>query len=515
MNAPFKLPELQFTEDGRKVYEPDGEVLCAFLQDRAHVSGVRGPIGSGKTLAMFNKAWAIACEQAPSPIDGLRKTRWGVVRNTFPDLEGTTLKDFLEWFPPEEYGDIRYTRPVEYTITVGDVRAEFIFMALDRPEDMKKLRSGQFTGFLFNESQYCEKVIFDEAESRTGRYPAVMDGGATWDGVLFDLNEPSEDHWLVQMTGEVPYPEDMTPEERAALRWPKEWKYYVQPPALLEVLGPDGKTIRGYRINPKAENLKWLKPNYYPEKVRGKGRRWIDSRLMNRISVWVDGKPVFDDFNIDVHVAQERLDPVKGWPILVGLDFGRSPAAVFAQLVNNRWYFLDELVAYGVSAQKFAPMVKRKLDTRFPSYEVRLYGDPKGADKVQSDERTAYDIFENFGMTVIPAPVPQNLIDTRLEAVAFVLRGMERGAPRWLQDPFYTRTLKVAMAGKYHYARIKGTAQFDEKPKKDRYSNVADAAQYVVLGEGEGHAMVGRPAQGGGKVVHGKKGRRSLRRRAA
>lgn len=515
MNAHMPLPQLRFTDDGRKIYEPDGKILCDFIQDRAHVSGIRGPIGSGKTLAMFNKAWAIACEQVPSPIDGLRKTRWGVVRNTYPDLEGTTLKDFLDWFDPDQYGEIRYSRPVEYMMRVGDVQAEFIFMALDRPEDMKRLRSGQFTGFIFNELQYTDKQIFDEAESRTGRYPAVMDGGATWDGMLFDLNEPSEDHWLVQMTGEVPYPEDMTPEERGGLRWPKSWKYYVQPPALIEVFGPDGKTVTGYRVNVHAENIRWLKPTYYAEKVRGKGRRWIDSRLMNRISVWVDGKAVFDDFNIDVHVAKERLQALKHWPILVGLDFGRSPAAVMAQLINNRWYILDELVAFDVSAAKFAPMVKRKLDQRFAGYELRFYGDPKGADKMQSDEQTAYMIFESFGMTVIPAPCPQNTITERFEAVGYVLRDMERGAPRWLQDPYFTRTLKVAMAGKYHYKRVKGTAIYEEKPHKDRYSNVADAAQYMLLGEGEGRAMLGRPASSTGKVIQGKKGRRSLRRKAA
>lgn len=515
MAQPLELPKLRFTDDGRKIYEPDGEQLCKFIQDRSHVSVIRGAIGSGKSLGMYNKAWQIACEQAPSPIDGMRKTRWGVVRNTYPDLEGTTVKDFTEWFPPGEYGEMFWSRPLVYEMALADVRAEFIFMALDRPEDVRKLRSGQFTGFLFNEMQYIPKEIFDEAESRTGRYPSVADGGATWDGVLADMNEPSEDHWIAQMTGEVPYPEDMTPEERAGLRWPKEWKYYVQPPALIEVYGPDGRTLRGYKINPKAENLLWLKPGYYAEKVRGKDKRWIDSRLMNRISVWVDGKAVWEDFRDETHCAKEPLAPIKGWPILVGLDFGRSPAAVFAQLVNNRWIILDEIVAFDVGATKFAPLVKRKLDERFPGYAVELYGDPKGADKVQSDENTAYMVFESFGMRVEPSPVPQNNIETRTSAVTFVLCGLERGAPRFLLDPQRCRTLKVAMAGKYHYKRIKGTGGYDEKPAKDRYSNVSDALQYVILGKGEGRAMVGRPANTNAKPVQTRKGRRSLRRRVA
>lgn len=529
MTEAAELPSLRFTDDGRKMYEPDGANLCAFIQDRAHVSGVRGPIGSGKTLAMFNKMWAISCEQRPSPADGLRKTRWGVIRNTFPDLEQTTVKDFLEWFPPHMYGEIRWTRPIEYQMAIGDVRAEVIFIALDRPEDIRKLRSGQFTGFMFNELQYIAKEIFDEAESRTGRYPSPADGFASWDGVLFDLNEPSEDHWLVQMTGEVPYPEDMTPEERAALRWPKEWKYYVQPPALVEVYGADGNVVTGYKINPKVENLRWLKPRYYHEKCRGKDKRWIDSRLMNRISVWVEGRPVWGMFREETHVAKQPLVPVPGWPIYVGLDFGRSPAAVFGQMVNNRWQILDEVVAFDVGATQFAPLVKRKLEQRFGwarqssltgalanegrrPYEVVFYGDPKGADRMQSDERTAYDIFAGFDMPVFPAPVPQNNIQTRTEAVAFVLNGMHDGSPRLLLDPAHCRTLKVAMAGKYHYRQIRGTGGYEEKPFKDRYSNVADALQYMVLGAGEGRAMTGVTTQGRGVPVQTRKGRRSLRR---
>lgn len=511
MNAP--LPQIQFDEEGRKVYEPDGALLCQFIQDRAHVSGIRGPIGSGKTLAMFNKIWQIACEQRPSPQDGMRKTRWGVIRNTYPDLEGTTVKDWLEWFPPELYGTMYYSRPLEYHMQLGDVRCEIVFMALDRPEDIRKLRSGQFTGFYFNELQYIPKEIFDEAESRTGRFPSPADGFASWDGVLFDLNEPEEDHWLVQMTGEVAFPEDMPADERARLVWPKDWKYYVQPPALVEVFGPDGKTIVGYRINPLAENTRWLKPTYYPQKVQGKTKAWIDSRLMNKISLWVDGKAVWPQFNAETHVAKTELKPHPGYPVLVGLDFGRSPAAIFAQLIDSRWYILDECLAFDVDSVAFVPLVKKKLATRFAGYDFKAYGDPKGMDKTQNSTKTSYEIFESFGVPVQAVFCNDNDLELRLGAVSHVLNGMHNGAPRMLLCPTHCRTLKVAMAGKYHYRKLK-TAKggYEEKPLKDRYSNPADALQYLVLGEGEGDSLRGRSQQGRKAPVQTRKGRRSLRR---
>lgn len=485
-------PPIKLTEDGRRVYELDGEILGKFFLDRRPVSGIRGPIGSGKTKDAMLKLWQIACEQAPSPMDGLRKTRWGAVRTTYPDLEGSTVKDFLETFPPEQYGEMYYSRPLEYHMALGDVRCEVVFMALDRPEDIRKLRSTQFTGFYHHEMQFTSKAIFDESQSRTGRYPGPADGYPTWSGVIFDMNEPGEDHWLLAMTGEVPYPEDLPPSER--IMWPKDWSYYVQPPALIEVFNPDGKTIRGYKINPKAENLRWLKEGYYANLVRGKNKAWIDSRLMNRISVWVDGKAVWPQFNVETHVAKASLKPTPGYPILMGMDFGRSPAVVFAQLIANRWYVLDELIGRDIDTLDFAPLIKRKLEARFPGYEVRIWGDPKGADKTQNSTQTSYEILDSFDLKAMPAPVGDNDLTMRLGAVNYVLTTMHDGAPRLLLCPEHCRTLKVAMAGKYHFRRQMMAGGYEEKPFKDFYSNVADALQYLVAGEGEGRSMVGRPA---------------------
>lgn len=494
--APATIP---VTEDGRRVYEIDGEVLGRFFSDRSEVSGIRGPIGSGKTATALLKIWMLACEQAVSPVSGLRKSRWALVRNTYPELENSTVKDFLEIFPPGDYGEMFYSRPLEYHMALADVRAEVLFIALDRPEDVRKLRSTQFTGFFFHEMQYASKPIFDECQSRTGRYPGPIEGvHASWSGVLFDMNEPGEDHWLLPMTGEVPYPEDTPPHER--LGWPREWRYFVQPPALVEVFGPDGKTVRGYRINPKAENLRWLKQGYYANLVRGKEKAWIDSRLMNRISVWVDGKAVWPSFNVETHVAKTPLKPTPGYPIIMGMDFGRSPAVVFAQLIANRWYVLDELIGRDIDTLEFAPLIKRRLDSRFPGYEVKIWGDPKGADKAQNSSRTSYDIMDSFGLRVQPAPCGDNDLTIRLSAVTHVLTTMHDGAPRVILCPDHCRTLKVAMAGKYHFRKQPMAGGYEEKPYKDFYSNVCDAMQYLVVGEGEGRTMV-RPQGRSAPVV--------------
>lgn len=505
LTAP-ELPKVQTDEHGRKIYKPDGEVLRQFLRCRKHVSIIRGSIGSGTSTACIMKMWMISCEQRPND-DGLRRTRWAVVRNTFPDLKNTTVKSWLDWFPEETYGRFYWDRPYRHVIRLGDVEMEVIFLALDSEDDIRKLRSFEFTGIWFNELEFIEKAIVDEAESRTGRYPAVKDGGPSWDGVIADMNAPREDHFIPLMMGEVALPDDWTEEERLAYRKPDTWGYHVQPPAMIELKDASG-TVTGYLPNAKAENTKWLKPGYYAEKIKGKTKQWIDSRVLNKITVFVDGRPVWAQFNEDIHVSKEPLEPIKGWPVYVGLDFGRNPACVVGQIVNNRWRVFAELSARDAGASIFAPLVKQLLTRRLGEwqtasrhnhgggFQVEFFGDPKGEDGTQADETTAYDVFRSHGMPVRPAPVKNNHIQTRIEAVEYAMITMANGYPRFLVCGTHCRTLKVACAGGYHFARIKGTARHKEEPEKDRYSDIADACQYMVLGAGEGRVVSGGERSG-------------------
>lgn len=266
--APLNLPKIDRDELGRKIYRPGGRVLAEYIADRSHVSIVRGSIGSGTSSASIMKMLAISMEQHKNPDTGLRHTRWCVVRNTFPDLKNTTVKTWLDWLPEEQYGRFYWDRPYRHLIRVGDMDMEVYFIALDSPDDVRKMRSFEVTGFWFNELEFIEKEIVDEAESRTGRYPAVKDGGAKWDGVIADMNAPREDHWIPLMMGEVPLPDNWTEEERLSYRKPDNWGYFVQPPAMLEERDGSGQLV-GYKMNPLAENIRWLKPGYYEEKIKG------------------------------------------------------------------------------------------------------------------------------------------------------------------------------------------------------------------------------------------------------
>ena len=92
---------------------------------------------------------------------------------------------------------MNWSPPYTHRIKVSDIDLEVIFLALDRPEDVKKLLSLELTYLFFNESREIAKPIIDAGTMRVGRYPSMKDGGPSWYGVIADTNAPDEDHWWV------------------------------------------------------------------------------------------------------------------------------------------------------------------------------------------------------------------------------------------------------------------------------------------------------------------------------
>ena len=126
-------------------YKPDGDTLKEFLKNKSFFRGIRGPVGSGKSVACCIEIIKTAITQEKSE-DGIRKSRWAVIRNTNPQLKTTTIKTWLDWFPEEDWGTFTWSVPYTHKIQKGDIDLEVIFLALDRPEDVKKLLSLELTG---------------------------------------------------------------------------------------------------------------------------------------------------------------------------------------------------------------------------------------------------------------------------------------------------------------------------------------------------------------------------------
>jgi hypothetical protein len=270
---------------------------------------------------------------------------------------------------------------------------------------------------------------------------------------MSELAVPAATEWWSPHRG-PPLPEGLTPEERRALTWPTNWGFFQQPPATIKIRSPRGEFIR-HEINLDAENLRWIASDYYLDLLDGNPDEWIRNRLGNECVLFVTGSPVWPMFRRDFHVAREPLRPVPGHDVLVALDFGRVyPAALFAQEVNGRINVQYEMLGFNEGATIFAPKVKRFLETHYGGHTFRLVGDPKGRDKGQATEQSAYDVFRANGMPVTPAPVKANDVSTRIEAVAYALNDNPSGFNRLVFSPL-CRTLIVGMAGRYHLVREK------------------------------------------------------------
>jgi hypothetical protein len=469
-----------------KVFKPDGDELRRFMGSRAPVKVIQGPIGSGKSLACAMSLWMKALEQNKAP-NGKRRCRAHVFRDTYNKLEDTTLKTWLEWFPENEFGRFYWSKPMLHEIRVGDVELDVHFVALEDERAVDYFRSLETTICWFNELQFMDRLLFDEAVTRVGRYPRVIDGGAVRPMVIADMNAPDETHWVPVMRGDVAVPDYFTAEQRRAAVKPTAWEFFVQPPGLLEVKDAEGNVER-YEPNARAENLQFLPANYYPNAIAGKTKAWIDANVLNRVSPRRDGKPVLPDFNRSVHVGKKRLEPVPGVELIIGCDFGRRPCAIFLQNVRGAWYVLHELIARDMGAKKFAPLLRNEIAQHFPGFRFRIWGDPSGDFKGQNDETVPFQIFRSNQLPIQPAP--SILLSVRLQAAEAVLTRMSEGKPALLLSPSCT-TLIAALDGGYHFRRLKVAGErYNEEPEKDEYSDPADAFMYALLGGGEGRAVL-------------------------
>jgi len=236
--------------------------------------------------------------------------------------------------------------------------------------------------------------------------------------------------------------------------------------------------------------------SYYPNLIQGKTKSWIDVYVMNKLGTIQDGKPVYPMFAVEAHVALEEIPIAANLPVYVGLDFGLTPAAVIGQKVRGKWLIQSEIVAIDMGIVRFAEVLRNELATRFAAAgETIIYGDPSGDFRAQTDESTPFHILRGAGLRAFPTH--SNSPDLRIEAVASQLMKMVEGKPAFLIDRRCSTIIK-GFEGGYSYKRMEVSGErYADKPDKNMYSHVHDALQYLLLGAGEGRALMNsqKPAQ--------------------
>jgi len=432
-----------------------------FMKDDSFFRAIQGPIGSGKSVVCTIEILRRCKEQLVGP-DGFRRSRWVVVRNTASQLNDTTLRTWFDWIPPGVAGRWKASEKVFY-LEFGDVKAEILFRPLDSPDDVQRVLSLELTGAWLNESREINREIVEALQGRLGRYPSVAAGGANWIGMIADTNPPEIDSYWFKVLEGVPIDED-DPESIMPCT------SFRQPSGLSE----------------DAENIQHLVAGYYDRLVVGKSKPWIDTYVHGLYSPSLKGVPVYNkSFRYDRHVAKKTIKADPLFPVIIGMDFGRTPAAVFKQVtMNGRILTLGETVAFGTGLENFIKRVLRPyIKNRFPTNPLIFIGDPSGVRKNDTDERNCFKLLrESFaadGATVKAARTNDPIV--RINATEKTLLDYIDGEPAAQYDPS-CKWLIEGLRSRYRYANVRNQdLDHADKPEKNNWSHVIEADQYANL----------------------------------
>lgn len=436
------------------IYNPP-PTIREFMESDQRVRIVRGPVGSGKSSGMVMELLRRAAQQAPDPKDGIRRTRAVIVRNTMPQLKTTSLKTINELLRPVVEWEAQVST---VWIKQGDIETEWILMPLDTPENVQRLLSLDITFAWLSELRELPPKILQDVLSRCGRFPSMMHGGPTWRGVIGETNSFDEDSEWNKI---------LEDKELDGKPLPKSWGYFVQPGAR----------------DANAENKENLVPGYYEDLIENNSPSWVEQYVDNLIAPSLSGEAVFrSSFKTTFHMAKQALEPIPSTILIIGMDFGRHPAAVLTQTdARGRLIALDEAVGDNMGVEQFVATVLRPLlaQPKYSRLPVGIVGDPSGVARSQIGEESVFAALKRMGFSSQPAQT--NNIEPRLRAVEKWLLQQRDGTAALLVSPTCD-TLRRALQSKYRYAKQKDGELKPLPDKTHPWSDIADAFQYAVLG---------------------------------
>lgn len=451
-----------------------------FSQSRKFLRVLMGPFGSGKSSGCVIELVKWGAKQRVGP-SGRRRSRFAVIRNTYRQLEDTTMRTVEQWLPQTHYGHLTEHRYLIDRLE-PDLEIELLFRALDRPEHVSNLLSLDLTGAWVNEMREVPKEVIMALRGRVGRFPAVVDGGAVEPGVIGDTNPPDEDNWLYELFEGAP----LTPEEIQKRRMQAALMGVIDSENIV-ALKPDAELFRQPSgRSPKAENLPYLPKDYYAKLMDGASDDFVKVYVDGEYGMIKTGKPVFPEYKESVHGIDIAYLP--GVPIYRGWDFGLTPACLFSQLLpHGVWNTFDELVGDDIGIHDFADSVNLHCAQRYEGATFVDTGDPAGQASSamtkgmprQTEEQTCFAILRGKGIEIEPG---DQTLTLRLESVRFVLNKLVGGRPAAAVHS-RCRMLRRGYAGRYVYRRIKvqgSSDRYADVPDKNEFSHPHDANQYVA-----------------------------------
>jgi hypothetical protein len=452
-------------------YFAQDPVILAFHKDRSPVRFLIGPRGSGKSGSGIMEGMTAAAEQTPNR-QGLRRSKFLVLRDTYRQLLTTTIPSFKKWLGYATKFSGQYPIIARTHVPLADgtkVDMETTFLAMDGENIIDNLQSFEASFAWINEARGIERPdVVSMVKATCGRFPSKDEEGCKRWFVVGDTNPPDEFHWL--------YHADMVESVEG-------WTIFKQVPPLI-YKGPVGNYLPKrdlYEPNPAATYARIQNAgyDYWLDMIPGSSDAFIRTMVMGQYGTLVTGKPVYEKSWHEDCISAKPLEIADALTVHVGIDTsGLHPAAVFGQIAGGRLNIVREIHVEDTPFEEFlegafAPFVME----HFPRNPIMCHLDPSNP-RSGIGGKNALQIMGKFGYEATLAST--NRINARLGAVTYLLQ--RRNAMSI--DPS-CKLIIEGFRGKYHYKKMESSGLIVAHrpiPEKNKYADVHDGLQYLSLG---------------------------------
>lgn len=438
-----------------------------------------GPRGEGKTEAGLVAIHCHALEQQPEYLP----MPWAVIRDTWKNLERTTLQSIIAPWPGS------FAAKIKPYLKIRDGGASITFPGLwklwlfgvDSKADLNKLQSMQLAGLWVEEAAPAA-----DEDIGSGIGEDLFDIGIT--SLRHPLMTKDAADWLMQVyTPGLPFPPQLIPEGIE-----------------LGALTPAGK-IRNRRAQitmnyPDEDHWTWLRffEMDHPDRSLFRIPRGMNKHIDNQyranmynalkskpalLARLVEGKPahvyqgeaVTPEYG-ERHRSAAILEPLKNAKMYRSWDGGLNPSCIFWQITpNGRIVVYDALRGENMGMKQFIiTKVKPTLAAHYQEYtDWEDSGDPALNERDQSDstQTAAMVINAELQASFIPGVTSW---EQRRETIKDLLNRQIDGEPLILLSKRAV-ILHQAFAGGWHYTKTPTGAILKDKPVKDKHSHPADA----------------------------------------
>jgi hypothetical protein len=395
-------------------------------------------LGEGKSAALV---WSILFHTRANP-----GARWALVRDTFENLQKSTMIEFFEWFPDGIFGTYHKGRKL-WTWNPEIAKGEVMFIGMDDEKSATKIQSVALAGFAIDEVSPVSGSAGVSRHVFTTLYQRLRQKGMNYYVGKLAQNNPDESHWT--------------------------YKEFIDP----------GAEERFNFQTGVAENMANLPPGYYDsveksyEGQEDKIRRFVKGEF----GFIKEGAPVTPQWSDRMHLA-DRLTPMRKRPLHLGWDFGLNATCVISQVTPiGHWNILDAFVGESGTGvlQLINDVVKPRLIDRYSGFYWEHTGDPAGSQRAQSDsDRSAVKVLKaELGGTWRPGPVAIQEREIPLQAV--LSRSVEEGRGVVQVDREHAKAVWHALRGGWH-RRVAPGGVVAATPVKDIHSHPGDVMGYLA-----------------------------------